>query len=90
MSKFSDFVNNDTLNNDNKKNNGNKDINELINKYSTLSNDELMHEFLTETAKRKENGELTAEYISKVKNILKPHLTKEQIAKLDVLLEMVE
>ncbi len=89
MSKFSDFVNNDRPSN-NCENNGDKDINELISKYSALSNDELMHEFLIETAKRKKNGELTEEYISKIKNILTPHLTKEQIAKLDVLLGMVK
>ena len=61
-----------------------------MDKYSKLSSDELMDEFIKEGAKKKENGELDAGHIEKIKGVLAPYLNEEQTEKLNNLLNMVK
>lgn len=90
MTKFSEFIKEENKNNmQSKVSEIQYDIDELIDKYSTYSTDELMKEFLKETEKQKERGELNAEKLDNIKNVLFPHLTEEQKDRLNQLLSMV-
>ena len=89
MGKFSEFL---------KENNDNntiescceQNINELIDKYSTYSESDLMREFLLESEKKKENGELNSDALNKIKNLLTPYLNEDQVNRLKELLDMVK
>ena len=95
MGNFSEFVKMDKSNNDIKKegikNEYDKDtLEELINSYSNLSNDQLINEFIKMTLEKKKKGELNAMQLDSLKNTLLPFLNKEQTNKLDELLSLVK
>ena len=90
--KFSDF--NDCDNNkinEIKKENPQmvSNIENLMDKYSTLSNEELFNEFIKETKKWKENGTINSEYLANIKNTLSPYLNNEQKNNLNNLMDIV-
>ena len=82
MNKFSDYIKTDVKNYQNVKPQLNEaekvDLEELVNKYSQLTHEELMQEFLKESNKLKQNGGLTDKQISEMEQVLKPHLSVEQ------------
>ena len=91
MAKFSDFVKEDISCNKNyRKEVKKEDVSELIDKYSTYSEDDLMKEFLEESKKQKDSGELSNEKISKIKSVLSPYLDEQQKQKLEDLIKMVK
>ena len=91
MGSFSEFLKNDHIKEDkNFSTNKEQEISQLIDKYSTYNHDELMDEFLKETEKKKENGEIDDEKLSKVKNLLTPYLSQEQMERLNDLIDMVK
>lgn len=90
MSKFSEFIKDDKMGGEVKKEVREEDLNKIIDKYSTYSQDDLMKEFLQETERKKENGELDEDQLMRVKNILTPYLTHEQIERLNQLINMVK
>ena len=90
MNKFSEFIKdekNATVENSTQLDDN---ISALIEKYSKLSNDELMSEFIKEGEKKKQNGELDDNHITKIKSILAPYLSQEQSEKLNNLLNKVK
>lgn len=92
MSKFSDY--NEPLQENygkqkNKTRANEKNYDELIHKYSKLSNEELMREFLNLTAKEKGEGKLKESELEGIKNTLSPYLDDMQKSNLDSLLNMV-
>jgi len=91
MAKFSEFVKEDVSSNRNYRSEIKKeDVSELIDKYSTYSEDELMKEFLEESKKKKDSGEFSDEKISKIKSVLSPYLDEQQKQKLEDLIKMVK
>ena len=69
MGTFNEFLQG---NKDDEKNKTVKqDIDELIDKYSTYSHDDLMNEFLQESERKKQNGELDENQLNKIKNIFR-------------------
>ena len=100
MSKFSDYINNGhNQKNDNVSNNEKtsdkpnytqEDLEAMINKYSTFSQDKLMAEFLKLTVEKKRRGELDDAEVERLKQTITPMLNGEQSLKLDQLLEMVK
>lgn len=89
MSKFSEFIKENKPTDNIKTKVIEEDISKIIDKYSTYSQDDLMKEFLQETERKKENGELDAEQLNGVKNILMPYLSEPQVERLNQLLDMV-
>lgn len=90
MNKFSDFIKDDKNAEIKINQKEQQDISNLMDKYSKLSGEELMEEFVKESAKKKENGELSADNIDKIKTVLTPYLNDEQVDKLNNLLNMVK
>lgn len=94
MSKFSEFVESDKtsfeVDDKLKKEKEKEDLSNLIDKYSTYSESELMNEFISESEKRKNSGEFSEENLSKIKNVLSPYLNETQKQKLNDLLNMVK
>lgn len=87
MGSFSDFLKED---NSVKSKIQEQNINDLIDKYSTYNEDDLMEEFLKEGKLKKDNGELDDNQLDKVRKILTPYLSAEQQEKLNNLLDMVK
>lgn len=90
----SSYVNKDNLQNSNeteiKENNLNEsDIENLINKYSSYSDNDLMKEFLKMTMERKKTGGLKDDELEVLKSTILPHLNDEQKKSLEYLLEMI-
>ena len=90
MSSFNDFLKEEDVVEEVKNATIEQDVNELIDKYSTYSQEDLMAEFLKESERKKLNGELDDGQLSRVKNILAPYLSAEQQEKLNNLLNMVK
>ena len=92
MGNFSDFINNDSYSKtENIKSEASKeDLQKIVDKYSGLSSDELMREFLRMTAEKKKNGELDHSELSNIKNTIMPYLDENQKAKLNSLINMVD
>lgn len=87
MGKFSEFVENeDNIKIDNKE----QEISDLIEKYSAYSEAELMDEFVQESARKRQNGELDDKKVQQIENILSPYLSSEQKEKLASLLNSVK
>lgn len=61
-----------------------------LKEYENLSQAELMQEFIKESKKQKENGELTDEKIENIKQTLIPLLNNEQQKNLDYLLGIIK
>lgn len=87
MGKFSEFVENeDNIKVDSKE----QQISNLIDKYSTYSEAELMDEFISESARKRQNGELDDKNMQRIESILSPYLSSEQKEKLANLLNSVK
>ena len=88
MAKFSEFVSS----NEYKKQDEtvNETVENLMEKYSTYSESELLNEFLKESVKKRENGELDDEQMDKIRRLLSPYLSGEQSEKLDELFRIIK
>ncbi len=93
MSKFSEYVKNPVTNNKpdyiDVTNEQMEDYEELLNKYSRLSKEELMQEFLMESKKLKASGGLQSEHIESIESALKPHLNSQQQSMFDSLISEI-
>ena len=95
MSNFSDFVNNDSSEQLNKKqkesaNINNENLEELIDKYSKYNSNDLMSEFMRLTIEKKKKGELKKEELQTIKQTIYPYLNDEQIQNLNNIMNMVD
>ena len=88
MAKFSDFIKEDTVGQTKK--NDEENIEKIMAKYSDYSEDELMSEFIKESVRKRENGELTEEQLDRISNLLKPYLNDMQKQKLDDLFGVIK
>lgn len=89
MPRFSEFVkNNQTPNNtkSNKKMDEN-DIQNVLEKYSSFSKEQLMDEFLKASKQKKQEGGLSDEECSKLTSVLSPYLSESQKQQMAELLE---
>lgn len=93
MGNFSDYIkrtdinNSDNINVDNDKK---EDLEKLIEKYSSLSDNDLMKEFLKMTIERKKQGKLNEEELTILKSTILPYLDESQKNTLENLLEMIK
>ena len=96
MSNFSDFIKENSANKSNGNFNSDKSkyseeqLEELINKYSGLSEDKLMSEFLRLTLEKKKRGQLTDSEMENIKNKIIPFLNNEQKDNLNKIIDMVK
>lgn len=90
MSKFSDYINTETVNKSEGKIDNKNNYEEMIDKYSKLSNDELISEFIKLTAKEKKNGNLKDRELESIKNTISPYLDAKQNKNLDSLINLVK
>lgn len=90
MTKFSEYIKNDISDNIQNSFSRSEDINDLIDKYSTYSYEELMNEFLKESDRKKKTGELSDSQLDTIKSTLKPYLSEEKQNKLDDLFNVVK
>lgn len=67
-----------------------EDVSKLVSKYSTKSEDELMHELLDVTARQKKDGSLKPEQIEAAAKSIIPMLNAEQVKKLNSILERIK
>ena len=99
--KFSDFLNTE-INDNNKinekisekkfENNSNidtKNVEDLINKYSTYSEKELMQELIKLSNEKKQNGTLNQD-LNNFSNVLRPYLNEEQKSKMNDLFNKIK
>ncbi len=63
---------------------------EVYNKYKDYSQEDLANEFLSESKKRLQNGELSLEKLSQTAQLLSPYLNVEQKQFLDDLLKKLD
>ena len=89
MSKFSDYINNSDMK-ENATDKNKSDYQDMIDKYSKLSSNELMQEFIKLTAKEKSVGNLSDKKLNGIKDKLKPYLSSEQANSLDSIINMVK
>lgn len=94
MSNFSEYIKNTSykIDNDKKENKdiSHKKLEDMINKYSGLGQEQLMNEFLKLTMEKKKKGELNTSELESIKSILKPMLNSEQNQSLNSIIEMVK
>ncbi len=97
MNKFSEHIKKplekENLKSENEINTNNIDtenLENLLNKYSALSHEELMTEFLKESEKLKSNGGLKEEQLSEIEKVLKPHLNTQQQSMFDNLISEIK
>lgn len=95
MANFSDYIKNQnttntTQNKTSDKNLNQDDLENLINKYSTYNQNDLMNEFMKLTYEKKKNGELSSSDIDNLKQTMMPFLNDEQKQNLDKILSMVK
>ena len=95
MQKFSDFVKNDNISNEDINNSSEniktkEDMQSKIDKYSSYSSDRLLNEFMKLTLEKKKRGELSDSELEKLKNTILPMLNTEQIQSLENLIQMVK
>lgn len=97
MSKFSEYIKtsvkvdtSENLTESYKEEITEQNIEEALNKYSTLSREELMQEFLKESSLLKQRGGLDDEHINKIEKVLKPHLNEEQQSMFDNLMTEIK
>jgi len=89
MNKFSDFVRTDPIKTQPTENDKNK-VENYMNRYSNLSQDELMKEFLRVSQEKKKNGGFSSSEINNIKETLAPFLSEEQKQNLNNLINMVK
>jgi len=95
MSNFSEYIKStsscENIHKTNIDNNLNKnDLEELLSKYSSYNQNELLNEFIKLTYEKKQKGELDAKEINNLKQTIVPFLNNEQKENLDKILSMVE
>lgn len=95
MSNFSDFIKNEkndnytsTINTEEKQVDKDK-LEDMIENYSHLSQDELMNEFLKLTMEKKKKGALTDSELNNIKSTILPFLNEEQKSNLEKVLNLV-
>lgn len=64
-------------------------LQQTLNKFKSMSQNDLMTELLKETNKQKQNGNLNDKKLQDLSNQLKPMLDSSQQAKLDEILKML-
>lgn len=89
MSKFSDYINDGDMRESSIDKNK-SDYQDMIDKYSKLSSDELMQEFIKMTAKEKSAGRLNEKEMTQIKETLSPYLNREQTKNLNTIIDMVK
>ena len=93
--KFSDYINNNNISEeifdsvDNTNNNYVQSTEELINKYSQYSAEELTGEFLKMAEEKRSKGTLDSDLL-RYKNVLEPYLTAEQKNRMNDLFNKVK
>lgn len=91
MSNFSDYIKEENNRVEEKVSVTEKqNLEEMINKYSSYSKNDLMSEFLKMTLEKKKKGELSSSEINNLKSTIVPFLNSEQKENLDKILQMVE
>ena len=91
MSNFSDYIKEENNRFEEKVSVTEKqNLEDLINKYSSYSKNDLMSEFLKMTLEKKKKGELSSSEINNLKSTIVPFLNSEQKENLDKILQMVE
>ena len=95
MANFSDYVKNENnnINSDNTYRdnvNKNEKLEEMIENYSKLSENDLMKEFMRLTLEKKKNGNLSDKELENIKNTILPFLNNEQKDNLEKLIKMVK
>ena len=92
MSNFRDFISeeNHTSEAKNDTNLNKEEMEDLINKYSKYSEDDLMMEFMKMTYDKKKKGDLGSEELMNIKNTIEPFLNSEQKTKLEKIINMVD
>lgn len=89
MGNFSDYINSTNIDDENK-NNKNEKLEDLIENYSKLSDNDLMKEFLKLTIERKKQGSLSNGELETLKSTILPCLDEKQKNTLENLLEMIK
>lgn len=93
MGNFSDYIKRTDINNSdniNLNNDKKEDLEKLIEKYSALSDNDLMKEFLIMTIERKKQGKLNEEELAILKSTILPYLDEAQKNTLENILEMIK
>lgn len=91
MGNFSDYINSTNIDDEkNIKNNKNEKLEDLIENYSKLSDNDLMKEFLKLTIERKKQGSLSDGELETLKSTILPYLDEKQKNTLENLLEMIK
>lgn len=91
MSNFSDYIKEENNRVEEKIDKAKKqNYEEMINKYSSYSKNDLMSEFIKITLDKKKKGELTSGELNNLKTTILPFLNSEQKENLDKILQMVE
>lgn len=93
MGNFSDYIKSTNLADDKinaESKNNNEKLEQLIDDYSKLSDDDLMREFLKLTIERKKQGNLNDGELEILKNTIMPYLDEKQINTLENILEMIK
>ncbi len=67
-----------------------KSVEDKLNKYSKLSSEELMTEFIKESQSVKDKGGYNSDQIEMMRNVLFPHLSEEQKRYFETLIGMVK
>ena len=65
-------------------------LNDTLNRYKDLSNQDLMSELMKEATKLKQNGSLNEDSLNLLKSTLSPMLTAEQNQQLDNIINMIK
>ena len=65
-------------------------LNDTLNRYKDLSNQDLMSELMKEATKLKQNGSLNEDSLNLLKSTLSPMLTTEQNQQLDNIINMIK
>lgn len=94
MSNFSDYIkNNDTIKSgktESLHNYTNDDLQSMIDKYSCLSDDKLINEFMRLTIEKKQRGELSDAQLNDLKVTIMPMLNDQQKDALNRLIQLVK
>lgn len=88
MTKFSEYIKKDVPKSDEKI--ARETVENVFNRYTDFSEDELMREFQEKTNERKANGEPVGEKLSQIATTLMPYLDEAQQEKLANIIKMVK
>lgn len=92
MGNFSDYIKRTNLDSENNNvvNKSDENLEEMIDKYSKLSDNDLMKEFLKLTIEKKKQGKLNDKELEILKNTITPYLDDNQKNSLENLLDMIK